>query len=106
MQSIQQWIIPELERAKNETQFSTSLDTIKHALPSSLLVNGHNPIQLLHSALSQGLHAESDEDCLQVAGVVRTVLFATAERLGSALRDDTELANAITMLNKWNRKNP
>lgn len=99
-------IIPELERAKNETQFSTSLDTIKHALPSSLLVNGHNPIQLLHSALSQGLHAESDEDCLQVAGVVRTVLFATAERLGSALRDDTELANAITMLNKWNRKNP
>lgn len=99
-------IIPELGKAKDETQFSKSLDRIKHALPSSLLINGHNPIQLLHSALSQGLHAESDENCLEVAGVVRTVLFATAERLGSALRDDNELASAITMLNKWSAKAP
>lgn len=97
-------VISDLEKAKNETQFSTSFNAVKHALPASLLINGQNPIQLLHAALSQGLHAQSDESCLEVAGIVRTILFATAERLDSALKDDQELNSAISLLNSWKQQ--
>jgi hypothetical protein len=33
-----------------------------------------NPLGVLHSALSEGLHAESDDKCLEQAAVVREVL--------------------------------
>ena len=36
-------------------------------MPESLLINGHSPILLLHSALSEGLHAQTDEQCLELA---------------------------------------
>ena len=52
--------VTQLETAKKETQFSRALASVKDALPQSLLINGHNPLSLLHSALSDGLHARSD----------------------------------------------
>src|SRR5713101_5022291 len=36
-------------KAKIETQFSTAIDMIKSAIPETLLIDGHNPLTLLHS---------------------------------------------------------
>ena len=44
-----------LEAAKAETQFTKALASVKDAMPQVLLINGHNPLTLLHSALSEGL---------------------------------------------------
>lgn len=93
-------LIPELERAKQETQFSKSVEAIKHALPASLMINGQNPLRLLHSALSEGVHSLSDEQCLALAGAVRLVLFEFSERLAQSLRDDAELASAVSLLSR------
>ena len=60
-----------LKSAVDETQFSKALNMAKEAMPESLLINGHSPILLLHSALSEGVHALNDEECLQIAGSVR-----------------------------------
>jgi hypothetical protein len=90
-----------LEAAQNETQFSKSLNLIKHAIPESLLVQGHNPMTLLHDNLSSGLHAKTDEDCLETAQAVRIVLAELAERLTSALKDESTLTKALDkLLNK------
>lgn len=97
-------VIADLERAKAETQFSKSLEAIKHALPGSLLINGQNPIALLHTALSEGLHALEDVDCMEYAAAIRTVLFETSDRLASAMRDDQEVSKAITLLTKAGQK--
>ena len=59
--------IAELEAAKKENQFSKAVESIKHAIPQILLIDGHNPLTLLHSALSEGLHAKNDEECLEIA---------------------------------------
>lgn len=67
-------LITDLEAAKKETQFTKAVDAIKHALPQSLLVNGHNPLSLLHSALSEGVHELTDAQCLDLASSVRIVL--------------------------------
>lgn len=93
-------VIAEIKAAKNEQQFSKSIDAIKNALPSSLLVNGQNPLRLLHSAFSEGVHALTDEECLALATAARTVLFEFSERLAQALSDDAALAQAVALLNK------
>ncbi len=92
--------IAELEAAKKENQFSKAVESIKHAIPQILLIDGHNPLTLLHSALSEGLHAKNDEECLEIATSIRVVLTEMVERMSSALKDSTELKSAVSRIIK------
>jgi len=91
-------LLDELNAAKTETQFSKAVSIVKHGIPQALLVNGHNPLTLLHSALSEGLHAQTDKQCLELATTIRIVLTDFVERISNTLKDDTELNSAITRL--------
>lgn len=92
--------IATLEEAVSETQFSTALKNAKDAIPESLLINGHSPLLLLHSALSEGVHELSDEQCLELASSVRIVLGELSDRLSQALKDEAELSKALgTLMN-------
>lgn len=97
-------LIIDLETAKNETQFTKSVDAIKHSLPQSILVNGHNPLILLHSALSKGVHELNDSECLELATSVRRVLVEFAIRLSEAMKDEAELNEAVNKLARRNGK--
>jgi hypothetical protein len=90
--------ILKLEAAKTESRFSQALKDVKDAVPQTLLINGHNPLLLLHSALSDGLHDRTDEQCLEIAASVRVVLGELAERLSQALKDEAELTRALAKL--------
>jgi hypothetical protein len=87
-----------LEDSKNEIQFSKAVTSVKDAIAASLLINGHNPLTLLHTALSKGVHDLTDEQCLELAQDVRVVLVELAEALGRALKDEAELNSAISRL--------
>jgi hypothetical protein len=87
-----------LKEAKKQVQFLSAVEAVKDALPQTLLVDGHNPLTLLHSALSKGLHAKTDEECLELAKDVRLVLADMVERIGQALKDDAELKAAVSRL--------
>jgi len=89
-------------KAEAEAQFSTAIDLIKSAIPESLLIDGHNPVTLLHSALSEGLHAQTDEECLELANHIRVLLTELAERISIALKEEATLKTAVTRL--LNRK--
>ncbi len=89
-----------LEVAKKETQFTKAIDLAGAAIPPSLLINGHNPLSLLHKALSKGLHAQSDDDCLALATSIRLVLEELTERSAAAMKDHAELRAALGMLMK------
>ncbi|MGV3572852.1 MAG: hypothetical protein ACO1PB_19840 [Ramlibacter sp.] len=91
-------LVAELEAAKKEVQFTKAVDAIKHALPQSLWVNGYNPLTLLHSALSAGVHELSDGECLELARSVRVVLIEFSERLAQAMKDEAELNEAVKKL--------
>ena len=91
-------VLEELESAKKETPFTKAVESIKHGLPQSLSINGYNPLTLLHSALSEGVHAHTDDECLEIASSVRTVLFEFAERLAQALKEEAELNAAVNRL--------
>ena len=89
-----------LTMAQNETQFSKSLAMVKGAIPESLLIQGHNPMTLLHDNLSNGLHAHTDAECLEIAQSIRVILAELADRISTALKDDAELKKALGKLLK------
>ena len=90
--------VNKLEAARAETQFSKALANVKDAIPQALLINGHNPLLLLHSALSEGLHGRSDVECLRLASSIRVVLAELSERLTQSLKDEAELNRALSHL--------
>jgi hypothetical protein len=87
-----------LEEAKKQVQFTKAVEQIADAIPEALRISGHNPLTLLHQALSKSLHKDSDEDCLEAAHAIRVVLAAFAERLSQLLKDEAEVTKAITKL--------
>jgi hypothetical protein len=92
--------LADLKAASVETQFTKAVDAIKHGIPESLLIDGHNPLALLHSALSEGLHAQTDDQCLELAVSIRVVLTALVEKMGVALQEEQELNSAVNRLLK------
>ncbi|MEO8368847.1 MAG: hypothetical protein ABI806_06590 [Candidatus Solibacter sp.] len=99
-------MIADLEAARLEIQFSKAVESIKHGVPQALLIKGHNPLMLLHAALSEGLHAQTDEECLALATSIRVVLADMAERIGNAMKEHTELNTAVTKLMAAKTKKP
>lgn len=98
-------MLERLRKAKDEIQFSKALASVKDALPQALLINGHNPLAMLHSALSGGLHEKTDERCLELAHDIRVLLVELAERIGQALKDEAELNTAVSRLMSIDRMN-
>jgi hypothetical protein len=96
-------VLEEFKAAAKETQFSAAINQIKHGIPETLLIDGHhNPLTLLHDALSEGLHANTDAECLELAHAIRVVLTELAERISLALKQEKELTTAVSKL--LNRK--
>jgi hypothetical protein len=88
-----------LKSAKAERQFSSAMDRVRDAIPPSLLIKGHhNPLTLLHNALSKHLHERSEAECLSVATDIRLVMQELAERLAATLKDDAQLTAAVGRL--------
>jgi hypothetical protein len=92
-------ISEQFKGAAKETQFSKAIDEIKGGFPSVLLIAGqHNPLTLLHGALSEGLHDHSDGECLEIAKEIRLVLTELADRISQALKEEAELTKAVSRL--------
>ncbi len=93
-------MLADLKNAKKERQFSKAIESIKHGIPQALMIQGHNPLTLLHDALSEGMHAQSDEDCLELATSIRTILSELVEKISFALKEEAELNAAVGTLLK------
>jgi len=93
------------EDALGQYQFSKSIEMLKNVIPQALLINGENPLTLLHSALSNGLHDPemTDQHCLELAQSIRIVLTELAERVAAVVKDDQELVKAINVLKRTPR---
>jgi len=87
-----------IKEARDQTQFSSSVESIKPCLPEALLIDGNNPLTLLHSALSKGMHAKTDEECLELAKSIRVVLSEFADRIGQILKERREFDEAVKEL--------
>lgn len=91
-------IIPDLKAAANNWQFTQSLDDIRVAVPRRLFIRDQNPLRLLHTAFSDGVHNRSDEECLKRAVDGRMVLETLIVSIGDVLSDQQELIDAVGRL--------
>jgi len=63
-----------LAQTKKTRVTQEKIDLVKDLIPESLRPDDVNPLGALHSALSEGLHAEDDETCLEYADAIKNVL--------------------------------
>lgn len=63
-----------LEETKKTSVAQEKIDLVKELLPTILRPSRMNPLSILHSELSEGLHAETDAKCLENASHVRDIL--------------------------------
>jgi hypothetical protein len=96
-----------LKRAQGETQFSKAIEMLRDvgAIPAVLLIDGHNPLSLLHDLLSEGLHQLSDSDCLQRSTEAEIVLCEIAYRMQAAMTDRKAVKDTITSIMKRKASN-
>ncbi len=73
-----------LAEVKETRVAAEKIELVKDLLPSVLRPNGMNPLALLHSILSEGLHSQTDEQCLELAVEVREILTFLASQVAAA----------------------
>jgi hypothetical protein len=70
-----------LEKVKKTRVTEEKIELVQDLLPSSLKPDGYNPLKALHAALSDGIHNKTDEECLELADTIRTVLVYLLEEI-------------------------
>jgi len=70
-----------IEKTKKSTIAQEKIAVVKDLLPPILRPNNINPLGVLHDALSRGIHAMSDEDCLTEACLIRESLTYLVSQL-------------------------
>lgn len=90
-----------LEKVKKTRVTQEKIDLVKDLLPSTLRPNNMNPLGVLHSSLSEGLHAEDEDECMEYASAIRESLIFLVNRLLKIKEDDLAFSeNMKKILNK------
>ncbi len=96
-----------LKKAQSERQFSKAIQILSDvdAILAILLIDGHNPLTLLHDLLSEGIHELDDDECLERAQEAEVILCEIADRMQIALTERKTVKAALTsILNRKARK--
>jgi len=90
-----------LAKTKQTRVAQEKINLIKDILPSSLKPNGVNPLGVLHSELSEGLHAKSDESCLENANHIKSILTFLINQIIVSRQAAKEFTDSMkSLLNK------
>jgi hypothetical protein len=90
-----------LEKTKKTRVTKDKIDLIKDLLPPILKPNGTNPLGVLHSELSAGMHAESDQECLENANHVKKILVFLINQITRTQEAALEFTTSMkTLLDK------
>lgn len=99
--------VKKLRVAKEEkTTYDQKLKIAATVLPTSLLIDGVNPLDVLYGLVSAGLHDLSEEECLAVADEIRSVFEYTFTRLRAETQDRKDFAVKIKKLAGRTTKKP
>jgi hypothetical protein len=87
-----------LAKARNSRVAQDKIDLVKDILPPSLRPGGVNPLGVLHHALSEGLHAMEDQECLRLSGQIRAALEFLMTEVIEAKRSKAAFTEAMRKL--------
>lgn len=84
-----------LEESKKSHIAEEKIKIVKELLPPVLMPEGNNPLKLLYKQLSSGIHALSDEECLERAGYIRNILLFLIKEIISHRNSAKEFNESI-----------
>src|SRR5690554_1107831 len=87
-----------LQKTKETIVTAEKIELVKDLLPTILRPDGMNPLSALHSALSQGLHAESYEDCLDLAESCREILVFLVNQVAASKQTAKSFTSSMRKL--------
>jgi len=87
-----------LEETKKTIIAQEKIELVKDLLPEILRPNGMNPLNLLHSTLSEGIHVETDDQCLEIAGSVREILVFLVNQILQTKESAKEFTTSMRKL--------
>lgn len=93
-----------LEESKQNRVTEKKIEIIKNLLPKSLSIGDTNPLKILHSQLSAGIHSESDEECLESAGLIRKAIVYLVKKVISNKIHNEEFNQSIQKLSGKKKK--
>ena len=94
-----------LEATKKTRVTQEKIDLVKELLPTILRPNGINPLGVLHSELSEGIHAETDEKCLENASHVKDILTFLINQIIQSTESAKKFTSSMkTLLDKKSQK--
>jgi hypothetical protein len=88
----------EVESAKNLGNTAEKIRILASKLPKSVFIAGNNPLTVLYRALSEGLHNEPDEKCLDLAKAIRVILEHIYKQIEEYRNSQRELKDALSKL--------
>lgn len=86
------------EQYKSNKQMSSLIEGAYNHLPSGLKSLGTNPLKVLYSHLSEGIHSDSEEICLKKAFALDAVLRFTIKKLNEEKHELQEIRNVLKNL--------
>jgi hypothetical protein len=94
-----------LEKTKHTRVAANKIELVKDLLPPILRPNDMNPLSLLHETLSEGLHAEGDEQCLDNAAEIRKILVFLTTQITASVNSARAFSESMkTLLDKKSKK--
>ena len=92
------------EEYQQKWAMSTLIDQINPYIPSSLMEVGDNPLRLLYSITSQGIHDLSDDECLDRAHGVDTLLQFIISKMNEEKSSTKKIREAVKKLKSFEQK--
>lgn len=96
--------LDELEKARAQQHASDRLKLAVSLIPSTLRPGGINPLERLYATYSQGLHSESDDNCIGIAMEYKTTFDFFFITFHDFLKGQRDFATQITQIQKPSRK--
>jgi len=95
----------ELEKIKSGRIATDKINLVKNMVPVQLRPGGENPLDVMYGLLSEGMHSDSDEECLESAARLKAILNYLIGQIQTAKSNRKEYMDAMKgVLDKKARK--
>ena len=84
-----------LKKTKETSFAKDKIELVKDLLPTSLKPNGMNPLGSLYGILSEGMHSKSDDECIEIAGHIKTILVFFIKQVIQSKQESKEFTTSM-----------
>jgi len=92
--------ISRISEAIQRKDFTSKIETAAELLPESILVDGDNPVKLLHDQLSVNIHSLTDDEVIPIALQLKTAFEYVVVELNRRKRSKQKFIEGIKALRK------